>query len=285
MAFYLAGPGVWSLVLLLWGSFLVPSPTVVVARNAKRGIASAPSDYQALDLMKLESTSQASWVYNWNDYPPQSVPRGLEYVPMQWGEENIGNLKSRIQHTGAKVLLAFNEPDIPSQSNLSPETAAQLWKRYIQPLKWQYGIRLGSPAVANVQSRWLKDFISACTGCTIDFLVIHWYGQGADNFIHMLKGAHQEFPNYKIWVTEWADTTMNDPAVVQTFLEQTTHYMDSQPWLERYSWFAYTRQTDGLGMQSSMPSSFIPINAICSIEMAISMHWAGFTSIEPSTEF
>jgi len=187
MALYLAAPSVWSLILLILGSLL---PATTMARNSKRGIASAPGAYQASDLMKA-GAGQASWVYNWNDYPPSSVPNGIEYVPMQWGEDNIGNLHDRIKSTNAKVLLvslvenflysklmvlkAFNEPDIPSQSNMSPQRAAQLWKQYIQPLKGQFNIRLGSPAVADARSSWLKDFMDACAGCTVDFLVIHWY--------------------------------------------------------------------------------------------------------------
>ncbi|KAK7460894.1 hypothetical protein VKT23_008822 [Stygiomarasmius scandens] len=216
-----------------------------MARNSKRGIASAPGTYQASDLMKA-GVGQASWVYNWNDYPPSSVPSGIEYVPMQWGEDNIGNLYDRIKSTNAKVLLAFNEPDIPSQSNMSPQRAAQLWKQYIQPLKGQFNIRLGSPAVADARSLWLKDFMDACTGCTVDFLVIHWYGQGPENFIQLLEDTHKKFPDHNIWVTEWADTTIDDSAVVQTFLEQTARYMDSQPWVERYAWFVYARKFDGL---------------------------------------
>jgi hypothetical protein len=76
------------------------------------------------------------------------------------------------------LLQVFNEPDLGSQSNLSPTEAASLWKQYIQPLASR-GVRLGSPSVTNGQppsmgTGWLSDFIKACSGCTIDFISIHW---------------------------------------------------------------------------------------------------------------
>ena len=58
---------------------------------------------------------------------------------------------------------------------MEPVEAAQLWMRYIQPLKSQ-GVRLGGPAVtaSDTGLPWLNAFFQACTNCTIDFLPLHW---------------------------------------------------------------------------------------------------------------
>lgn len=70
---------------------------------------------------------------------------------------------------------------------MTPLEAARLWKQYIQPLK-AYGVRLGGPAVTAAGSGrpWLKEFFAACTGCTIDFLPIHWYNNRVLFCVHVM---------------------------------------------------------------------------------------------------
>lgn len=96
------------------------------------------------------------------------------------------------------------------QSNLSPQDAASIWQQYIQPLHNQ-GVRLGAPAVSAAPggTQWLASFIAACSGCTIDFVPLHWYGDGSQYFEQYVNSFHDQF-NYPIWVTEWASTN-SDP--------------------------------------------------------------------------
>lgn len=51
-----------------------------------------------------------------------------------------------------------------------------MWKADINPLA-SSGIRLGSPAVTSADSGlpWLSAFLAQCSGCTINFLAVHWY--------------------------------------------------------------------------------------------------------------
>jgi hypothetical protein len=52
-------------------------------------------------------------------------------------------------------LMAFNEPDISSQSGLDPNYAAQLYMEQIQP--WgNKGVSLGSPAIV-WKLDWMQD--------------------------------------------------------------------------------------------------------------------------------
>ena len=73
-----------------------------------------------------------------------------------------------------QLFQVFNEPDLESQSNINAPCTASLWKQYINPLA-SSGIQLGGPAVTNGPGLrpWLANFLSACSGCEIDFIPLH----------------------------------------------------------------------------------------------------------------
>jgi hypothetical protein len=48
---------------------------------------------------------------------------------------------------GSKYLLAFNEPDLSSQANMSPSQAAASYKKYMMPFAGK--AKLVSPAITN----------------------------------------------------------------------------------------------------------------------------------------
>ncbi|KAJ7846375.1 hypothetical protein B0H14DRAFT_2584205 [Mycena olivaceomarginata] len=205
------------------------SMTPVVGRNPKRGLPLVQGSES--DLGKA-SSGQCSWFYNWSPNPPASAHTGLEFVPMQWGRENVAQFINTVQMNGAKTILAFNEPDLSGQSNIPASEAVQLWQQHIQPLK-SAGVRLGSPAISSALSGlpWLASFVKACTGCTIDFLVVHWYGEGADNFSRYLASVHEQFPQHPVWITEFADSSTN-AGDIAIFMETVLKYLDDQSWVE-----------------------------------------------------
>ncbi|KAJ8514695.1 hypothetical protein ONZ45_g7804 [Pleurotus djamor] len=221
----------------------------LAAKNAKRGLAfadfSSPNDI----IRANQSASVVSWQYDWSSSPTSSAVANshIEYVPMQWGSSGIANLAGLVRASGAKTVLGFNEPDFSTQSNLSPAQAAQLWKQYIQPLKSSLGVKLVSPGVSSAPAGipWLQSFISACSGCTIDAIAVHWYGSGSQWFIQYLNTVHSTFPSAKIWVTEFAETS-TDVNAVSSFMKDAIAFLDSTSWIERYSWFAYMRPQSGV---------------------------------------
>lgn len=109
-----------------------------------------------------------------------------------------------------------------------------LWKEFIQPLK-QHDIKLGGPAVTATSTgkQWLTEFLSACNQCSIDFLPLHWwvspaegflvlsemhrlaelcvfrYGSGTEGFYNYIWDMHSSFPQFPIWITEYADVSDN----------------------------------------------------------------------------
>ncbi|KAF9464166.1 hypothetical protein BDZ94DRAFT_1191650 [Collybia nuda] len=224
-------------------AFALLAPSVIAAKNPKRGLAFAegdnPNDIKNAD----QAASVLSWQYDWGTAPPDYLAKTtIPYIPMQWGVNGIETFASKVKAQGAKTILAFNEPDFASQSNINATYAAQLWKQYIQPLAAS-GVRLGAPAVTNAPSGrpWLAQFLAACTGCTIDFIPFHWYGTGIGNFYDYLWQMHGQFPSYPLWVTEFATTSTNDAEVVD-FLNSTIRYMDTLDWIQGYAWFAYFRK-------------------------------------------
>jgi hypothetical protein len=79
------------------------------------------------------------------------VPQDTDVYPSQGIDNNHlssyqANVNAAIS-AGATHLLGFNEPDLGAQSNLSPQQAADPWKKYVQPFAGR--VKLVSPAVMN----------------------------------------------------------------------------------------------------------------------------------------
>ncbi|KAK7040703.1 hypothetical protein VNI00_009609 [Paramarasmius palmivorus] len=216
---------------------------VSAAKNPKRGIAYPVESGAPLNLAG-GANSVISWEYDWAINPPSGLPSGIQHVPMQWDEQNIAGLADKIGN--AKFLLGFNEPERPEQANISPGDAARLWKDNIQKLS--PGVKLGAPAVAAgpAGQQWLDQFFAACSGCTFDFLPIHWYGEGAENFNGYVREMRDKYKK-PIWVTEFAPTGGD----VTAFMKDTLSFLDNESSVERYAWFAYTA-TPASGLKSGL---------------------------------
>lgn len=72
---------------------------------------------------------------------------------------------------------SLNEPDLSTQSNLSPAAAVQVWMQFCEPFAGK--AKLISPAITNggppMGTAWLDEFISLCTDCTIYGIAAHIY--------------------------------------------------------------------------------------------------------------
>jgi len=232
-------PRMFSRALFLCSLVACFSFTVASPKNPKRGIGYA-GDVPGDIINANQTDSVITWLYNWADTPPDYIATSnISYIPMQWGSVNINKFPDAVKAQGAKTILTFNEPDYVKEANMAPDEAAKLWMQYIEPLKTS-GIRLGGPAITAAGRDWLNKFIQACTDCTIDFLPLHWYGLGLEGFYGYIWDVHSQYPQYPIWITEYAETSPND-AVVFDFMNQTITYLDTLDWIERYAWFGYMR--------------------------------------------
>ncbi|KAF7372326.1 Glycoside hydrolase family 128 protein [Mycena venus] len=204
-----------------------------------------------------------AWYYTWGAKGYVNNASEIEFVPMLWGSEQIESFNETIQDSiqtlKITTVLGMNEPQEPSQANITAAEGAVMWKKYLEPLKAR-GIRLGSPAPSGspTSKPWLQDFITECDGnCTVDFLALHWYNTNATAFKEFLCDFHHEFQR-NIWVTEWACQNMNGPdnqctlTEIIDFLRETQLFMDQTDWVERYAWYGAKRNLHGVNPNDAM---------------------------------
>jgi hypothetical protein len=188
--------------------------------------------------------SAISWAYNWAATAGGSIPSNVMYLPMLWtSTQNTAGWASAVSTAvaaGADTLLGFNEPDLGTQSNLSPSVAAQGWKTFMEPYACQ--ARLAAPAVTNGGSpmglTWLSSFLSLCSDCTIDVIPIHWYNGAsmAADFKQHVQDAYTAGGNRPIWITEFGCTSGSDTDIAN-FFNEVIPWLDSQSYVERYAYF------------------------------------------------
>jgi len=208
--------------------------------SGKRGVAYN----QASAIPALSNSGKVSWAYNWWSSPSGKMPSGIEYVTMLWGEKAFGTWDSDVKAalaSGTTHILGFNEPDEPSQSDLTPDAAVPYFKKYITPYGGQ--AKLGSPGVTNGANGmgldWLTSFLSICDGsCGVSFLAIHWYADASlvDYFKQHVTDAitlASKHNIHEIWITEFG-TTGGDASA---FLEAVLPWLDSQSAVGGYAFF------------------------------------------------
>jgi hypothetical protein len=221
-------------------SSAAPSYTSASSKGGKRGLAF--NDVKLTDC--LASSSKVSWAYNWGSSSPSGLSEGISFIPTLWGPAPdfsnswSENAKSAIE-SGSTHLFSFNEPDIASQSNLSPSSAASDHKKYMEPFAGQ--AKICAPSVSNggdgMGLSWLKEFLESCSDCTIDCINVHWYdsAENAEYFKKHINDAAELAPGKEIFVTEFAATGSDDQIV--EFLEDVMPFMDSNDAVAGYSYF------------------------------------------------
>ena len=127
----------------------------------------------------------------------------------------IGELKKRAAQQGWNTVFSLNEPDI---NGISPQTAANWYKRHINPLaiskylvvQWHQLLTMPTnaekaiPAVTSSTNAgqgldWAAQFLSSCGGgCYFDYINLHWYGENISQFKKHIQNAHNRFPNNKV---------------------------------------------------------------------------------------
>ncbi|KAK6428336.1 hypothetical protein LTR95_015522, partial [Oleoguttula sp. CCFEE 5521] len=207
--------------------------------SGKRGVAYEDASLTECFLNK----PSVSWGYNWVS-KPNGLPSGFKYIPTlhnaesMWTDSWSADASAAIS-SGSTHLFAFNEPDMSSQANLTPEQAAAAYKTHMQPFAGQ--AKLCAPSVTNgggaMGLDWLVAFMAACDGCTIDCVNVHWYdsAQHTDYFKSHVQNATDISGGKPVFVTEFGAS--GSDADVGTFLGDVMPWMDSQSWLEGYSYF------------------------------------------------
>ncbi|KAI0424908.1 glycosyl hydrolase catalytic core-domain-containing protein [Xylaria sp. FL1042] len=225
-------------------SSAAPTTTSVSSSGEKRGLA-----FNDATLVQefLTLGGQASWAYNWGA-SASDLPEGVTYYPMLWSpapdhSNGWDGFATDAISKGADALLSFNEPDIASQANMSPQDAASGHIQWMNPYAGK--ARISSPAISSSENAnqgidWLKQFFSACNGqCQVDFCAAHWYGPGGANgaslFLQHLKDVNTACDGKPVWVTEFAAESDSIDDFMSTIVEALS--TDEYSFVEKYSYF------------------------------------------------
>ncbi|KAJ0143029.1 Alkali-sensitive linkage protein 1 [Colletotrichum tanaceti] len=253
---------------------LALAPLVAATSSSKRGLVFTPnSNWPQDNQIWVQPGSDLTWYYNYQEIPSPAYAsksqEQFEFVPMMWGVSSnpddtafLKSVRSLIKDKGINIThaLAFNEPDGPSQyggSDIAPAIAAKAWVANFIPLQ-ELGVKVGLPACTGAPAGlpWLKQFLGNCSdiisaggekkNCTYDFLPVHWY----DNFGGLASHIGERvanFPNTKIWVTEYA-YAHQELAATQEFYNMSADYFDRIDYIERYTYFgAFRSKTSNVG--------------------------------------
>ncbi|MBN2528086.1 MAG: glycoside hydrolase family protein [Deltaproteobacteria bacterium] len=226
------------------------------SKSCKRGV--AYGHHTLADMQAL--SAGVTWWYNWY-FAPDSELRGdwqrlgVEFVPMRWGKNyDIADVAANIA-PDAGYLLGFNEPNFFSQANLSATEAAAMWPE-LETIANERGLKLVSPAVnfcgggchGDGPVDYLNDFFAACSNCRVDAIAIHIYVECDENSDGLKNNRAQWLINhvemYKaafarpLWLTEFACSGSPSKAEQKTFLQDAVAYLENEPRIERYAWFA-----------------------------------------------
>jgi hypothetical protein len=167
---------------------------------------------------------------------------------MLWGAKQIGDFQNLVKQGYATKVFGMNEPNQVGQSNMSPGDGAELWMRYIQPLKNE-GYTLISPGCTNAATAkpWMQDFLSACTDCTVDAFAVHVYTNSFQEMIDYLKDFYNTFQK-PIWVTEFACNDFSNGSCpdVYEFMGKVQSFMDQTDWIHGYSAFGVEHNMVGV---------------------------------------
>lgn len=252
--------------LIALSSLLAAIPHLAAAQStasAKRGLVYVPSTkHPSDDNIWIRAGSDLSWYYNYVDTPSDSFKNDdqLEFVPMLFSAPNdpnstdtsfLDSIVSQIK-SGVKIthVLTYNEPDGGSDTggtNLPVDTAASTWMRNIKPLRDNYGIKVGLPAVTGSPNgmNWLANFNTSClaldsAGCKADFIPLHWYGnfEGLASHVGDVRAHYPTIGG--LWVTEFnlADESLKN---TEEFYNETIPFLDRVNYVDRYSMFAAFR--------------------------------------------
>ena len=232
-----------------------------VSSANKRGLAYNSSS-PTLEI--FSNYPQITWAMDWDSATGGvAFPSGVQFVPLLWDDTAAhtsswdSNARAAISGAGSATayLMAFNEPDIPSQANMPVAKAVSSYQTLMNGYS-ATNVKLGSPAVSNAVSSdpnnpqgiaYLASFLSSCgTACIVDFVTTHWYGctngcalsDDVASFQSHVSGIVGAAEGRDVWVTEFQ--SFGDQS---GFLTQVLPWLDGQGQVKRYSYFMVVEGT------------------------------------------
>lgn len=218
-------------------------------RSSKRGVSFNLGDSPANDIPLLGTG--CSWSYNWGPVTTEKAfglfsEYGMDFCPMAWNsawdEDAVRKLKAA--HPELEYILAYNEPNLMDQANMTPSAAAKDWPRLVKAAR-ELGMKIIAPAMNygtlsgySEPWKWLDEFF-AQPGVSIDDvdgIAVHCYM----NYPSAMKWFIGEFKRYgkPIWLTEFCAWESNVSEVEQMkYMIEAVHILETDDDVFRYAWF------------------------------------------------
>ncbi len=217
-------------------------------KSAKRGVA---FNFSLIEDLPLLSES-CSWAYNWGNSQNDNAAlwfdtNDMDYCPMTWsGSYDADKIRAYKQaHPNTRYLLAFNEPNLTDQANMTPAVAAQQWPAVVALAK-ELGLKLVSPAMNygtlsgySDPIKWLDEFFAepGVSVDDVDAIAIHCYMASPSAVMSYVE----RFEKYgkPIWMTEFCawESTISSVEGQMDYLCTVLNYFEQSPLVERYAWF------------------------------------------------
>ena len=220
----------------------------VMPKSAKRGVSFSFTNIADLPLL----SPYISWDYNWGNTPTEDAAlwfdsNEMDYCPMCWnGNYSADRIRAFVAaHPKTKYLLAFNEPNLTDQANMTPAQAAAIWQPVVALAK-ELNLKLVSPAMNygtlsgySDPIKWLDEFF-AQPNVSIDdvyAISVHCYMASASS----VQGYIERFEKYNkpIWLTEFCawDPVPGSVNTQMDYMCNVLHYLEQKKAVERYAWF------------------------------------------------
>lgn len=222
---------------------------VRLGKSTKRGVGvGLPFMQEDIHLL----APAVAWGYNWGPALSGTAltafdGTGMEFCPMAWNkaynkEAISGYVKA---HPECKYLLAYNEPNLTDQANMTPREAAEGWSELVAFAKG-LGLKIVSPAMNygtlagySDPVKWLDEFFAQPNVSLDDVCAIslHCYMASAG----AMKSFIDRFDKYgkPIWMTEfcaWEQSVSSATAQIN-YMSEAVLMMEKDPRVERYAWF------------------------------------------------
>lgn len=212
-------------------SFVRVSPWI---DTEKKGSATVDND--------ITEALNPSWFYDWG-YWDESTST-IEYVPMNWSDNDLDRIIILGKKTTLTHHLAFNEPDHLSQANMEVSEAIEKYENLLAS-----GLRLGSPSCTDNDDGeiWRNEFMASAeeNDLRVDFIAVHYYRRStALVFYEWLKAIYDQHEK-PIWVTEfnygatWTDNTGLSLSDILDGQKTYIEMLDTTSFVERYSIFSW----------------------------------------------
>lgn len=215
-------------------------------KSPKRGIAFNLNRTDDAQLL----TPYISWDYNWGVTCAEGVyslfmtDNGVDFCPMAWNDINDATLDAWCAaHPETRYLLAYNEPNLTDQANMTPQQAAAKWPK-LKSAAVRNNLKIIAPAMNygtlagySDPEKWYDEFFQLIPIDDVAGLSVHCYMASPS----ALQGYIRKFEKYNkpIWLTEfcaWDPVPSSVDAQIR-YMCNALNWLEMYRSVERYAWF------------------------------------------------